>query len=70
MCVRMMLDWVGFNSIEKGLKVHLPRRREILQGDTGGREKGFVYIQVRKSHLSTGLQGSYSNGPPSLRNTS
>ena len=32
---------------------------EALQGDTGGGERGFVYIKVRKLHLSSGLQGSY-----------
>ena len=42
----------------------------FVQGDTGGREKGFVHIKVRKFHLSIGLQGSYSNGLPSRRNTS
>ena len=33
--------------------------KHIVPGDTGGREKGFVYIKVRKFHLSSGLQGSY-----------
>ena len=26
--------------------------RALVQGDTGGREKGFVYIKVKKFHLS------------------
>ena len=43
---------IGHYSKEQDMKGNNTEKR--VQGDTDGREKGFVDIKVRKMHLSTG----------------